>query len=117
MLYKSSVDEILKYAVEYLMEHYGAGDSISNRRNYVKVIAHIMSHYNLSYSTIDAHWPKFYLSDLMPKFKIAFHKWLSNSGITELNKYVETLVKIMADRIIGDIIYDTYLKHLSANNR
>jgi hypothetical protein len=117
MLYKSSVDEILKYAIEYLTERYGAGDSISNRKNYIKVIAHIMSHYNLSYSTIDAHWPKFYLSDLIPQFKIAFYNWLKSSSITELNQHTKILVEIMADRIIANIIYDTYLKHLSANKR
>jgi hypothetical protein len=117
MLYKSSADEILKYAVEYLTERYGTGDSVSNRRNYIKVIAHIMSNYNLSHSTIDAHWPKFYLSDLMPQFKMAFQKWLTSSNITELNQNTKILVEIMADRIIGNIIYDRYLKHLSTNNK
>jgi hypothetical protein len=117
MLYNSNTDEILKYAVEYLMEHYGVGDSISNRRNYINVIAHIISHYNLSYSVIDAHWPKFYLSDLIPQFKIAFHKWLSNSGVKELNQYTKILVEIIADRIIANIIYEMYLKQLSTNNK
>jgi hypothetical protein len=117
MYLKNVVDEILEYAIEYLINRYGAGDSISNRKNYVNIIAHIMSHFNLSYSTIDTHWPKFYLPDLIPEFKIAFRKWLTSSSITELNQYTKILVEIMTDRIIANIIYERYLKHLSTSNR
>jgi hypothetical protein len=113
MLRKSSADEILKYAVDYLTERYGTGDSVTNRGNYIKIIAYIMSNYNISYNTISAHWPKFYLADLISEFKIEFQKWLTSSNITELNQYTKILVEIIADRIIGNIIYSRYLKHLS----
>jgi hypothetical protein len=114
--YKSVVDETLEYAIEYLIDRYGIGDSISNRQNYIKVIAHIMSHYNLSYRTVDTHWPKFYLSDLIPEFKIAFREWLTSSSIKELNQHTKILVEIMTDRIIANIIYERYFKHLSTSN-
>ncbi len=116
MSYKGNTDEILNYAVEYLTRCYGIEDSISNRKNYIKVIAHLMSKHNLSYKTISVHWPKFYLRDLIPQFKIAFRGWLSTSKISEINEYTKTLIEIMSDRIIADIIYNNYLKHLKSGD-
>ncbi len=116
MSYKSSANEILNYAVGYLTERYGMGNSIINRGNYIKVIAHIMSTYGLSYNILYNNWPSFFLSDLIPQFKILFLKWLSSFIISELNQYTKTLVEIMSDRIIADIIYDKYLKHLKSGS-
>ncbi len=109
-------DGIVKYAVDYLLNYYGIGDSVSNRRNYIKVIAHIISNYNLSYRTIDTHWPKFYLSDLIPQFEAAFREWLSGYKVLELNQYTKNLVEIMSDMILANIIYDRYFKHLNQIN-
>ena len=106
-------DEIIKYVSNYLNDRYGSGDSVTNRKNYIVVIAHIMSTYKISYAKIDANWPKFYLSDLMPMVITRLREWLEKSGIKQLGQHTKLLIEIMADRKLGDVIYDTYLNKIS----
>jgi bifunctional DNase/RNase len=109
-------DEIIKYATDYLNNRYGSSDSVTNRRSYIPIIAHIMSNYKISYMKIDANWPKFYLSDLMPMVITRLREWLQKSGIKQLNEHTKILIEMIADRELGDVIYDTYLKHLSVKD-
>jgi len=109
-------DEIIKYATDYLNNRYGSSDSVTNRRSYIRIIAHIMSNYKISYMKIDANWPKFYLSDLMPMVITRLREWLQKSGIKQLNEHTKILIEMIADRELGDVIYDTYLKHLSVKD-
>ena len=106
-------DEIIRYVTDYLNNRYGSGDSVTNRKNYIAVIAHIMSTYKISYAKIDANWPKFYLSDLMPMVITRLREWLEKSGIKQLGQHTKLLIEIMADRKLGDVIYDTYLNKIS----
>jgi len=109
-------DEILRYIANYLTNRYGSDDSVTNRANYVNVIAHIMSAYKISYAKIDANWPKFYLSDIMHTVLTRLREWLQKSSIQQLNQHTKLLIEMIADRTLGDVIYDTYLKHLSAKD-
>ena len=106
-------DEIIKYVSNYLNDRYGSGDSVTNRKDYVNVVAHIMSAYKISYAKIDANWPKFYLSNIMPMVITRLREWLQKSGIQQLNQHTKLLIEMMADRKLGDVIYDTYLNKLS----
>jgi hypothetical protein len=108
-------DEIINYVRDYLNNRYGYSDSITNRKNYVNIIAHIMAAHKISYIKLDANWPKFYLSDIMPMVIMRLREWLQKSGIQQLNQHTKLLIEMMADRMLGDVIYDTYLKHLSGN--
>ena len=109
-------NEVIRYVIDYLNNSYGSGDSVTNRKNYLKIIAYIMSNYKISYAKIDVNWPKFYLSDLMPMVIMRLREWMQKSGILQLNQHTKLLIEIMADRKLGDVIYDTYLKHLSGND-
>ena len=105
-------EEIIRYVTDYLNNRYGSGDSVTNRKNYIVVIAHIMSAYKISYAKIDANWPKFYLSDVMPTVIIRLREWLQQSGIQQLNQHTRLLIEMIADRKLAEVIYDTYLKNL-----
>jgi hypothetical protein len=107
-------EEIIRYVTDYLNNRYGSGDSVTNRKNYIGVIAHIMSAYKISYVKIDANWPKFYLSDIIHTVLTRLREWLQKSNISQLNQHTKLLIEMIVDRILGDVIYDIYLKHLSA---
>jgi len=109
-------EEIIKYVTNYLTSRYGPSDSVTNRKSFIVVIAHIMSTYKISYTKIDANWPKFYLSDIIPMVIMRLREWLQKSGIQQLNQHTKLLIEMMADRKLGDVIYDTYLKHLSGKD-
>jgi len=109
-------DEIIKYVTDYLNNRYSSGDSVTNRSKYIAIIAHIMSTYKISYSKIDANWPKFYLSDIMPMVLIRLREWVHKSNVYQVNEHTKLLVEIMAERILASVIYDTYLKHLSGKS-
>jgi hypothetical protein len=109
-------EEIIRYVTDYLNNRYGSGDSVTNRKNYIVVIAHIMSAYKISYTKIDANWPKFYLSDVMPTVIIRLREWLQQSGIQQLNQHTGFLIEMIADRKLAEVIYDTYLKKLIAKD-
>lgn len=108
-------DEIIKHVSDYLTNRYGSSDSVTNRKSYISVIAHIMAVYKISYKKISDNWPKFYLSNIMPMVLIRVREWLPKSGISQLNQHTKLLIEIMADRILASVIYETYLKHLSDN--
>ena len=103
-------DEIIKYATDYLNNRYGSSDSVTNRRSYIPIIAHIMSNYKISYMKIDANWPKFRLSDIMSMVLMRLRDWLQKSGIQQLNQHTKLLIELIADRTLAEVIYDTYLK-------
>jgi len=121
-------DEIIKYATDYLNNRYGSSDSVTNRRSYIPIIAHIMSNYKISYMKIDANWPKFYLSDIMPIVvtrlcdRLEEWKWLQEwKGLQkfatfQLDQHIKSLIEIIADKTLADVIYDIYLKHLSVKD-
>jgi hypothetical protein len=106
-------DEIIKYATDYLNNRYGSSDSVTNRKSYIPVIAHIMSSYKISYMNIDTNWPKFYLSDIISMTLIRLRDWLQKSNIQQLNQHTKLLIEMMTDRALANVIYDVYLKHLS----
>ncbi len=106
-------DEIIKHATDYLINRYGSGDSVTHRKSYIPIIAYIMSNYKISYSKIEANWPKFYLSDIMSMVLIRLRDWLQKSSIQQLNQHTKLLIEMIADRALGDVIHDIYLKHLS----
>ena len=106
-------EEIIRYVTDYLNNRYGSSDSVTNRKNYITIIAHIMSNYKISYMKIDANWPKLYLSDLMPMVIIRLREWLQQSVIRQLNQHTKLLIEMIADRVLADVIYDLYLKHRS----
>jgi len=105
-------EEIIRYVTDYLNNRYGSGDSVTNRKNYIAVIAHIMSAYKIRYVEIDANWTKFYLSDIMPMVIMRLREWLQKSGTQQLDQNTKLLIEIIADRTLADVIYDTYLKHI-----
>jgi len=107
------IEQIINYVTNYLINRYGSGDSVTNRNSYISIIAHIMSNHKISYIKIDANWPRFYLSEIIPKVLIGLREWLQKSGTHELNQHTKLLIEMMADRILANVIYDTYLKHLS----
>jgi len=109
-------EEIIRYVTAYLFNRYGYSDSVTDRKKYIVVIAHIMSAYKINYLKIDLNWPKFYLSDLMPMVITRLREWLQKSGIKQLNEHTKLLIEMIADRELGDVIYDTYLKHLSVKD-
>jgi hypothetical protein len=109
-------EEIIRYVTAYLFNRYGYSDSVTDRKKYIVVIAHIMSAYKISYAKIDANWPKFYLSDIMHTVLTRLREWLQKSSIQQLNQHTKLLIEMIADRTLGDVIYDTYLKHLSAKD-
>ena len=109
-------DEIIRYVTDYLNNRYGSGDSVTNRKNYIVVIAHIMSAYKISYAKIDANWPKFYLSDIMSTVIIRLREWLQQSGIQQLSQNTRFLIEMIADRKLAEVIYDTYLKKLASKD-
>ncbi len=106
-------DEIIRHVTDYLNNRYGSADSVTNRSKYIAIIAHIMANYKISYGKIEANWPKFYLSDIMSMVLIRLREWLQNYGIQQLNQHTKLLIELIADRTLGDVIYDIYLKHLS----
>jgi hypothetical protein len=71
-----------------------------------------MSTHKINYTKIDANGPKFYLSDLMPMVITRLREWLQKSVIRQLNQHTKLLIEMIADRVLADVIYDTYLKHL-----
>ena len=109
-------EEIIRYATDYLTNRYGSGDSVTNRKSYIPIIAHIMSNYKISYMKIDANWPKFYLSDIMPMVIMRLRERLQNYSIQQLNQHTKRLIEIIADRALANVIYDIYMKHLSAKD-
>jgi len=109
-------EEIIRYVTAYLINRYGYSDSVTDRKKYIVVIAHIMSAYKISYAKIDANWPKFYLSDIMPTVIIRLREWLQQSGIQQLNQHTRFLIEMIADRKLAEVIYDTYLKKLASKD-
>jgi hypothetical protein len=114
MRYRIQTEEIINYATEYLTKRYGSGDSVTERGNYIPVIAHIMASYNIDYRDISNNWPEFYLSDLIPMVKIKLREWVQESSVSQVNEHTRLLVELMADRALAKVIYETYLKHISS---